>query len=92
MTIRHSCFFSYAHGQHAYMSRFKDELADPSSLNLRFIPAVKAFNAGQHMYLGTLHHYYVSLVNDSQSAINGKGRIAGHPGTARRSATPCSTR
>src|SRR5213593_1692003 len=45
------------------------------SLNLRFIPAVKAFNAGQHVYLGTLHHYYLSLVNDqAQSPIAGKGR------------------
>ena len=28
MTIRHGCFFSYAHGQHAYMSKFKDDLVD----------------------------------------------------------------
>jgi hypothetical protein len=28
MTIRYGCFFSYAHGQHAFMSRFKNELAD----------------------------------------------------------------
>jgi multiple sugar transport system substrate-binding protein len=64
-----------------WASTFKDELADPSSLNLRFIPAVKAFNAGQHVYLGTLHHYYVSLINDDkQSPIAGKGRVLGHPG------------
>src|SRR5262245_64026908 len=44
-----------------WQATFKDELADPNSLNLRFIPAVKAFNAGQHVYLGTLHHYNVSL-------------------------------
>src|SRR5262249_36150987 len=60
---------------------FKEELADPNSLNLRFIPAVKAFNAGQHIYLGTLHHYYLSLVNDAaQSPIAGKGRALGLPG------------
>lgn len=28
MTIRYVCFFSYAHGQHAYMSKFKNDLAD----------------------------------------------------------------
>ena len=57
-----------------WQTTFKDELADPNSLNLRFIPAVKAFNAGQHVYLGTLHHYYISLVNDqAQSPIAGKG-------------------
>ena len=64
-----------------WQNTFKEELADPNSLNLRFIPAVKAFNAGQHVYLGTLHHYYISLVNDpAQSPIAGKGRVVGHPG------------
>jgi multiple sugar transport system substrate-binding protein len=64
-----------------WQNTFKEELADPNSLNLRFIPAVKAFNAGQHVYLGTLHHYYISLVNDAaNSPIAGKGRIVGHPG------------
>jgi multiple sugar transport system substrate-binding protein len=64
-----------------WQNTFKEELADPNSLNLRFIPAVKAFNAGQHVYLGTLHHYYVSLVNDAaNSPIAGKGRVVGHPG------------
>ena len=64
-----------------WQSTFKEELADPASLNLRFIPAVKAFNAGQHVYLGTLHHYYISLINDAaQSPIAGKGRVLGHPG------------
>ncbi len=28
MTIRYGCFFSYAHGQHAYMSKFKNDLVD----------------------------------------------------------------
>src|SRR5207249_3440156 len=38
-------------------------------------------NAGRHVYLGTLHHYYVSLINDAaQSPIAGKGRVLGHPG------------
>ena len=42
---------------------------------------MKAFNAGQHVYLGTLHHYYISLINDTaQSPIAGKGRVLGHPG------------
>jgi ABC-type glycerol-3-phosphate transport system substrate-binding protein len=64
-----------------WQSTFKEELADPGSLNLRFIPAAKAFNSGQHVYLGTLHHYYVSLINDAaQSPIAGKGRVLGHPG------------
>lgn len=27
-TIRYGCFFSYAHGQHAHMSKFKDDLVD----------------------------------------------------------------
>ncbi|HEV8438050.1 MAG TPA: extracellular solute-binding protein [Methylomirabilota bacterium] len=64
-----------------WQSTFKEELADPNSLNLRFIPAVKAFNAGQHVYLGTLHHYYLSLVNDqAQSPIAGKGRVLALPG------------
>jgi multiple sugar transport system substrate-binding protein len=61
-------------------STFKEELADPNSLNLRFIPAAKAFNAGQHVFLGTLHHYYISLINDAaQSPIAGKGRVLGLP-------------
>jgi multiple sugar transport system substrate-binding protein len=64
-----------------WQGTFKEELADPNSLNLRFIPACKAFNAGQHVYLGTLHHYYISLINDAaQSPIAGKGRVLGHPG------------
>ena len=63
-----------------WQSTFKEELADPNS-NLRFIPACKAFNAGQHVYLGTLHHYYISLINDqAQSPIAGKGRVLGLPG------------
>ena len=63
-----------------WQSTFKEELADPNSFNVRFIPAVKSFNAGQHLYLGTLHHYYVSLVNDqAQSPIAGKGRVVGLP-------------
>ncbi|GGB84472.1 toll/interleukin-1 receptor domain-containing protein [Pseudoduganella buxea] len=28
MTIRYGCFFSYAHGQHAYMSKFRNDLID----------------------------------------------------------------
>ncbi|MES2299789.1 MAG: TIR domain-containing protein [Pseudomonadota bacterium] len=28
MAIRYGCFFSYARGQHAFMSKFKNELAD----------------------------------------------------------------
>ncbi len=28
MTIRYGCFFSYAHGRHAYMSKFKNDLVD----------------------------------------------------------------
>ncbi|PYM73146.1 MAG: hypothetical protein DME10_10830 [Candidatus Rokuibacteriota bacterium] len=64
-----------------WQSTFKEELADPNSLNLRFIPACKAFNAGQHVFLGTLHHYYISLINDqAQSPIAGKGRVLGLPG------------
>lgn len=64
-----------------WQSTFKEELADPNSLNLRFIPAAKAFNAGQHVYLGTLHHYYINLINDqAQSPIAGKGKVLGHPG------------
>ena len=57
------------------------QIADPNSLNLRFIPAVKAFNAGKHIYLGTQHHYYMSLANDqAQSPIAGKAKVLGHPG------------
>lgn len=28
MTIRHGCFFSYAHGKHAHMKKFKDDLVE----------------------------------------------------------------
>jgi hypothetical protein len=28
MSIRHGCFFSYVHGRHALMNKFKDELAE----------------------------------------------------------------
>lgn len=28
MAIRYGCFFSYAHGQHAYMSKFKSDLVE----------------------------------------------------------------
>src|SRR3989442_15937311 len=58
-----------------------EELADPHPLTRRFFPACKAFNAGQHVFLGTLHHYYISLINDqAQSPIAGKGRVLGLPG------------
>ena len=64
-----------------WAATFKDELADPNSFNVRFIPAVKAFNAGQHVYLGTLHHYYLQNANDAASSpIAGKARFHGHPG------------
>ncbi|MCC6179400.1 MAG: hypothetical protein IT305_29175 [Chloroflexi bacterium] len=64
-----------------WLQTFKDELADPTSLELRFIPAAKAFNTGDYLYLMNLHHYYISLVNDpSQSPIAGKGRLAPMPG------------
>ena len=67
-----------------WAATFKEGLADPNSLNLRFIPAVKAFNAGQHIYLGTQHHYYMSLANDTaQSPIAGKVKVLGHPGNGK---------
>jgi hypothetical protein len=28
MTIRHGCFFSYAHGKHEHMRKFKDDLVE----------------------------------------------------------------
>ena len=28
MKIRYGCFFSYAHGQHAFMSKFKNDLVE----------------------------------------------------------------
>jgi ABC-type glycerol-3-phosphate transport system substrate-binding protein len=64
-----------------WQKTFKDELADPKSLEVRFIPAAKAFSTGDYLYLLPLHHYYISLVNDpSQSPIAGKGRHALMPG------------
>ena len=64
-----------------WQQTFKDELADPKSLELRFIPAAKAFNTGDYLYLLPLHHYYISLVNDpGQSPIAGKGKLAPMPG------------
>ena len=63
-----------------WQQTFKDELADPKSLELRFIPAAKAFSTGDYLYLLPLHHYYISLVNDpSQSPIAGKGKLAPMP-------------
>ncbi|WBU60895.1 extracellular solute-binding protein [Paracoccus albus] len=62
-------------------SFLKHEIADPDSLNLKFLPAVKVFNTGNHIYLGALHNYYMNLVNDpAQSPIAGKGRIHPLPG------------
>ncbi len=64
-----------------WQQTFKDELSDPNSLELRFIPAAKAFNTGDYLYLLPLHHYYINLVNDSaQSPIAGKGKYAPMPG------------
>src|SRR5205085_2121741 len=64
-----------------WQKTFKDELADPKSLEVRFIPAAKAFNTGDYLYLLPLHHYYISLVNDpAQSPIAGKGKYALMPG------------
>ena len=62
----------------------KHEIADPDSLNLKYLPAVKVFNTGNHLYMGTMHNYWINLVNDpEQSPIAGKGRIHGHPGDGR---------
>ena len=59
----------------------KHDIADPDSLNLKFMPATKVFNTGKHLYLGTLHNYYINIVNNPNlSPIAGKGRIHGHPG------------
>lgn len=59
----------------------KHEIADPDSLNLKFLPAVKVFNTGKHLYLGTFHNYFMNQMNDpAQSPIAGKGKIHGLPG------------
>jgi hypothetical protein len=45
------------------------------------IPAAKAFNAGQHVYLGTLHHYYTSLSTTPPSRRSpARAGVLGHPG------------
>ena len=57
------------------------EIADPRSLEVRFIPATKVFNTGDYIYLGTLHHYYLKLMNDpAQSPIAGKVKAMMMPG------------
>lgn len=59
----------------------KHEIADPDSLNLKFLPAVKVFNTGKHLYLGTFHNYFMNQMNDpAQSPIAGKGKIHPLPG------------
>lgn len=67
-----------------WQKTFKDGLADPQSLELRFIPAAKAFNTGDYIYLLPLHHYYISLINDpGQSPIAGKAKHALMPGSGK---------
>ncbi len=76
-----------------WQNTFKEELADPNSLNLRFIPAVKAFNAGQHVYLGTLAPLLHQPRERSRQLARSPARAAwsGIRATARPSATRCST-
>jgi multiple sugar transport system substrate-binding protein len=62
----------------------KHKIADPDSLTLKYVPAVKVFNTGKHIYTGAMHNYFINLVNDpSQSPIAGKAKILGMPGDGR---------
>ena len=62
-------------------SFLKHEIADPDSLNLKFLPAVKVFNTGNHLYLGTFHDYFMNQLNDpAQSPIAGKVKVHPLPG------------
>jgi multiple sugar transport system substrate-binding protein len=60
---------------------FKDNLADPGSLQYQFTSSAKAFGAGKNIYRGPAHHYGLNIVNDkSQSPIAGKVKALGSPG------------
>jgi ABC-type glycerol-3-phosphate transport system substrate-binding protein len=62
-------------------SFLKWKITDPRSLGVRFIPAVKAYNMGQHIYLMVQRDYYLSFTNDpAQSTIAGKTAVCGLPG------------
>lgn len=57
------------------------QISDPQSLDLRFIPAAKAFNTGDYMYLLVTVHYYLFNDNDpAQSPIAGKADWMMMPG------------
>jgi ABC-type glycerol-3-phosphate transport system substrate-binding protein len=61
-------------------SFLKWKITDPRSLGVRFIPAVKAYNMGQHIYLMLQREYYLSFANDpAQSPIAGKVAVCGLP-------------
>ncbi len=62
-------------------SFLKWKITDPRSLGVRFIPAVKAYNMGQHIYLMVQRDYYLSFTNDpAQSTIAGKTAVCSLPG------------
>ena len=58
----------------------KTQISDPRSLELRFIPAVKAYMQGKFIYLLIQREYYLSFANDkAQSPIAGHVRAMGLP-------------
>lgn len=63
---------------------FTEELSDPRSLEVRFIPAARLFNSGDYLYLLPTQHYYIVWNNDpAQSPIAGKVRFMMMPGDGR---------
>lgn len=57
------------------------KISDPRSLGIGFIPGIKAFNMGQHIYLMNVRENYLAFSNDpTQSPIAGKVAVCGLPG------------
>lgn len=51
------------------------KIADPSSLELRWIPALKAFSAGKHMFTITRERYMLNANDPSKSPTAGSHKI-----------------
>ena len=60
----------------------ESEVSDPRSTELRYIPSMKAFMAGEHVFLAFTTNSWVKALNDpAQSPIAGKVKLMKTPGT-----------
>jgi ABC-type glycerol-3-phosphate transport system substrate-binding protein len=62
----------------------ESQVSDPRSAELRYIPAMKAFMNGEHVFLGVMFNTYLRTVNDpAQSPVAGKIKQFMMPGNGK---------